>query len=81
MQLKTILNLVQKHRSFVYGPARLVQGAHRTIEVEVRAQRIARALLDVEGIRRVGQPHRRGRGRALGQAGGAATRPDTAPWY
>ncbi len=37
MQLKTILNRVQKHRSFVYGPARLVQGAQLTIEVEVHA--------------------------------------------
>jgi len=38
MQLKTILNRVQKHRSFVYGPARLVSGARLAIEVEVRAR-------------------------------------------
>ncbi len=38
MQLKTILNRVQKHRSFMYGPARLVQGARLAIEVEVRAR-------------------------------------------
>ena len=43
MQLKTILNRVQKHRSFVYGPARFVQGARLTIEVEVRARANARA--------------------------------------
>ena len=43
MQLKTILNRVQKHRSFVYGPARFVPGARLTIEVEVRARANARA--------------------------------------
>ena len=43
MQLKTILNRVQKHRSFVHGPARFVQGAQLTIEVEVRARANARA--------------------------------------
>ncbi len=43
MQLKTILNRVQKHRSFVYGPARLVQGRRLAVEVEVRARANARA--------------------------------------
>ena len=43
MQLKTILNRVQKHRSFMYGPARLVQGARLAIEVEVRARANSRA--------------------------------------
>ena len=38
MQLKTILNQVQRHRSFVYGPARLVQRPRLAIEVEVRAR-------------------------------------------
>ena len=40
MQLETIVNRVQKHRSFVSGLARLVQGTQLTIEVEVayRAQ-------------------------------------------
>ena len=38
MQLKTILNRVQKHRSFMYGRGRLVQGARLAIEVEVRAR-------------------------------------------
>ena len=38
MQLKTLLNRVQKHRSFMYGRGRLVQGARLAIEVEVRAR-------------------------------------------
>lgn len=38
MQLKTILNRVEKHRSFVYGPARLLAAPRWTIEVEVRAR-------------------------------------------
>ncbi len=43
MQLKTILNRVQKHRSFVYGSARLVDCSGLAIEVEVRARANARA--------------------------------------
>jgi transposase len=43
MQLKTILNRVQKQRSFVYGAVRLVQGARLAIEVEVRARANSRA--------------------------------------
>jgi transposase len=43
MRLKTILNRVQKHRSFVYGPARLVDRSGLAIEVEVRARANARA--------------------------------------
>ena len=43
MQLKTILNRVQKQRSFVYGAMRLVQGARLAIEVEVRARANSRA--------------------------------------
>ena len=43
MQLKTILNRVQKHRCFVYGPAKLVQGPRLSIEVEVRARANSRA--------------------------------------
>lgn len=36
MQLKTILNRVQKQRSFVYGEARLIDGAGLAIEIQVR---------------------------------------------
>ena len=43
MQLKTILNRVQKHRSFVYGSVKLVQHPHLAIEVQVRARANARA--------------------------------------
>ena len=36
MQLKTILNRVQKHRSFVYGAARLLEeGENLVLEVDV----------------------------------------------
>lgn len=38
MQLKTILNRVQKHRAFVYGAVRLMQGPRLAIEGEVRAR-------------------------------------------
>jgi len=43
MQLKTILNRVQKHRSFVYGSVKLVQHPHPAIEVQVRARANSRA--------------------------------------
>jgi len=43
LQLKTILNRVQKHQSFVYGPMRLVQGAQLEIEVEMRTRANSRA--------------------------------------
>lgn len=43
MQLKTILNRVQRHRSFVYGSARLIDRSGLAIEVEVRARANARA--------------------------------------
>ena len=36
MQVQTILNRIQRRRSFVYGPARLVQAPGLAIEVEVR---------------------------------------------
>ena len=36
MQVQTILNRIQRHRSFVYGPPRLVQAPGLAIEVEVR---------------------------------------------
>lgn len=44
MQLKTILNRVQKHRSFVYDTARFVG---ECIEVEVRARKNSKAICSV----------------------------------
>jgi transposase len=45
MQLKTILNRVEPFKSFVYGKARLVEGAAGpTIEVEVHARKNGRAI-------------------------------------
>ncbi len=43
MQLKTILNRVQKHRSFVYGEVHLVQRGRLALEVEVRPRANSRA--------------------------------------
>lgn len=43
MQVKTILNRIQRHRSFVYGPARLVQGARLALEVEVHPRANSKA--------------------------------------
>lgn len=44
MRLKTILNHIEKHSSFVYHAVRLVHGTSETLEVEVRARRGARAV-------------------------------------
>ena len=45
MQLKTILNRVQKHRSFVYGKAEFVESRHGpTIEIEIRPRANGRAV-------------------------------------
>jgi transposase len=55
MQLKTILNRVEPFKSFVYGKARLVEGAGRpTIEVEVHARKNGRAICSGCGCRRAG---------------------------
>jgi len=43
MQVKTILNRVQKHRSFVYGSVRLLEQPRLALEVEVRARANSRA--------------------------------------
>ena len=43
MQVKTILNRIQRHQSFVYGPTRLVQGHRLVLEVEVLPRANARA--------------------------------------
>jgi len=45
MQLKTILNRVEKHRSFVYSAIRLVEQAEGAIlEVEIRARANSRPI-------------------------------------
>ncbi len=43
MQLKTILNRVQKHSSFVYGEARFVEGDPVELEIDIRSRRGSRA--------------------------------------
>jgi len=43
MQLKTILNRVQKHRSFVYEAVRLVEEPRLALEIEVRPRAKTRA--------------------------------------
>jgi transposase len=54
MQVKTILNRIQRHRSFVYGPARLVQGRRLALEVEVRPRANSRAKCSGCGTRAPG---------------------------
>lgn len=45
MHLKTILNRIQKHRSFVYGRVEFVEGEDQlTLEVEIRARANSRAI-------------------------------------
>ena len=45
MQLKTILNRVEKHRSFVYGKAEFVEAERGpTIEIEIRPRANGRAV-------------------------------------
>ncbi|MCI0355595.1 MAG: ISL3 family transposase [Acidobacteria bacterium] len=45
MQLQTILNRVEKYKSFVYGPARWVEDAERlTLEVELRSRKNGRPV-------------------------------------
>src|SRR5579883_89996 len=52
MQLKTILNRVEKHKSFVYGAVRFCgKGADAVIEVSVRPRRKNRPVCS-----RCGQP-------------------------
>ena len=43
MPVQTIVNRIQRHRSFVYGPPRLVQAPGLAIEVEVRPRANSRA--------------------------------------
>jgi len=45
MQLKTILNLVQKHKRFVYGEIRLLRGKERPVlEVRIQARQGSRPI-------------------------------------
>jgi transposase len=44
MQLKTILNQVQKHASFVYTDARFVEGEPRQLEMKIRPRQGSRAI-------------------------------------
>lgn len=54
MQLKTILNRVEKQRSFVYGQVRLIEQPKLEIEIEVRARARSRARCSGCGRRRPG---------------------------
>jgi len=44
MQLKTILNRVQKHSAFVYAETRFVEGEPVELEIDLRARRGSRAV-------------------------------------
>ena len=55
MHIKTILNRVQKFKSFVYGPVRWVEDASEpTIEAELRPRTNGRALCSGCGRKRPG---------------------------
>ena len=55
MQLKTILNRVQKFKSFLYGSARWVnQAGQPAVEVELHARANSRAICSGCGRRRQG---------------------------
>ncbi len=55
MQLKTILNRVQKFKSFVYGKAQWVEGAREpTIEVVLHPRKNSRPICFICGHRRAG---------------------------
>jgi transposase len=51
MQLKTILNRVQKHSSFVYGDTRFVEGEPVELEIDIRPRRGSRATCSGCGSR------------------------------
>ena len=54
MQVKTILNRIEKHRSFVYGSVHWAQGPRLELEVEIRARANAKARCSGCGHRRPG---------------------------
>ena len=55
MQLKTILNRLDKHRSFVYGEARFIEADDAVaLEVEIRARSNGRPICSSCGCRRPG---------------------------
>nr|VFK18397.1 MAG: hypothetical protein BECKLFY1418C_GA0070996_10435 [Candidatus Kentron sp. LFY] len=55
MQIKTILNRVQKFKSFVYGKARWIEDAKEpTIEVEIQPRKNSRPICPKCGRRRSG---------------------------
>ncbi len=58
MQLKTILNRVQKHSSFVYEEARFVEGAVPALEIDLRPRANSRATCS--GCGRRGPTYDRG---------------------
>jgi len=55
MQIKTILNRVQKYKSFVYGTVRCVEDASvPTLEVEIKARSNSRPVCSGCGCKRPG---------------------------
>ena len=55
MHIKTILNRIEKHKSFVYGDACLEEkGGHLTLEVEIRERANGRPKCSGCGHRRAG---------------------------
>jgi len=54
MQLKTILNHVQKHKSFVYTEAKLKKGKQLTIDISIRPRSNSRPICSGCGCKRTG---------------------------
>ena len=55
MHIKTILNCVEKHQSFVYGEAKLSRnGSQLELEIPLRPRRSARAVCSGCGVKRSG---------------------------
>jgi len=55
MHVKTILNRIQKHKGFVYGPERLLEeDGQMVLEVPIRAHRRSRPVCSACGCRRPG---------------------------
>ena len=55
MQIKTILNRVQKFKSFVYGSVRCIEGASvPTLEIELQPRLNTRAVCSGCGVKRPG---------------------------
>jgi len=54
MQLKTILNRVQKHRSFIYTDIQLKEGKQLKLDITIRPRSNSRLICSASGGKRPG---------------------------